>query len=317
MKIRPNNGSFALLVSVLAIGLAPLGCGDDDDDGTGTDGDTDADTDGDGDTDSDGDADACQSCEGPVCLATVSGRVLFEDESPYAELAVQFCVGNCYTAFTDAEGYFTWDLPAGCTAFDFAEDEGIHLTLFDVLDEPGDWARYSVSYEPTQEEISADFDLDVGTHYYHAVPQASVTYTAGAGASVSNLSGVSFEVPAGDLGAENLELRVLAFPFGEWVPPFVPADLALDALFFLGPYFVESADGIALRIDPEQAGWTGSDAGGVYMLGDFALGGYLSCDGETDVVIGHFEQCVGATFDQGQIVTDPIPRLGWVGLVKN
>jgi hypothetical protein len=29
------------------------------------------------------------------------------------------------------------------------------------------------------------------------------------------------------------------------------------------------------------------------------------------------EQCVGAAFEGGDIVTDPIPRLGWVGLVKN
>ena len=71
------------------------------------------------------------------------------------------------------------------------------------------------------------------------------------------------------------------------------------------------------RFAQETAGWSGTDSGGVYMLGDFALGGYLSCDGETDVVIGHFEQCVGATFTGGSIVTDPILRLGWVGLVKN
>ncbi|HUT76847.1 MAG TPA: hypothetical protein VM285_04130 [Polyangia bacterium] len=310
-------GLLTVCGAVLALGLAPAGCADDDDDGTGTDADTDADSDADTDADSDSDSDACQGCAGPVCVATVSGRVLFEDDTPYAELALQFCVGNCYTTTTNADGYFAWDLPAGCTAFDFAEDEGIHMTLFDVADEAGDWARYSMSYEPTQEEISADFDLDVGTHYYFAVPENSAAYTEADGATVTDLSGVSFDVPAGDLGAEDLEIRVLEFPLETWVPPFVPADPALDALYFLGPYFVESTDGIELHIDPQAAGWSGTDTGGVYMLGDFAMGGYLSCDGENDVTIGHFEQCVGATFQGGEIVTEPIPRLGWVGLVKN
>jgi hypothetical protein len=316
MTGRTNSlWSLAVLGWLLALGLAPAGCGDDDDGAA--DADTDADTDADSDADTDSDTDACQGCAGPVCLATVSGRVLFEDDTPYAELAVQFCVGNCYTTTTNADGYFAWDLPAGCTAFDFAEDEGIHLTLFDVAGEPGDWARYSVSYEPAQDEISADFDLDVGTQYYFAVPTASAAYTAAGGATVDDLSGVSFDVPAGDLGADDLEIRVLEFPLETWIPSFVPADLTLDALYFLGPYFVESADGLALHIDPQAAGWSGTDAGGVYMLGDFVFGDYLSCDGVTNVTIGHFEQCVGATFSQGAIVTDPIPRLGWVGLVKN
>ena len=305
----------------LAVALGPAACSDDDADDDGAadadaDADTDADADGDSDADTDGDADVCAGCEGPVCLNSVSGRVLFEDDTPYAEQVVQICVVNCYTATTDAEGRFAFEMPTGCTAFDWSEDEGIHITLFDVAGEEGDWTRYAASYEPEQGEISAQFDLDTGDHVYLSVPAAAATYTASGGATVDDADGLSFTVPAGDLGDEDLDIRVREVDPASWTPPFVPGDLALDALYFVGPYFASSEAGLQLEIDATAAGWSGADAGQVYLLGDFVYGEYLQC-GDGDVPIGHFTSCGAAAHDQGAVLTDPVPRLGWFGIAKD
>ncbi|MFO8071933.1 MAG: hypothetical protein R6V85_08660 [Polyangia bacterium] len=303
-----------ILAAMLAAGLC--GCSDDDDAGSGGDADSDADADADtdADTDADGDAD-CSSCTAPVCIESISGRVLFDDETPF-EGNVQICAVNCYVESTDQGGEFLFEIPGGCMGFDFSSEEAIHVTL---LDEEGH-ARYSAAYEPTQQEVSDggqnDFDFDSGDQIYWALPDESASYTAAGGATVDGLFGVSFEAAAGDLGDEDFEIRVLEAPLDQWAPPFAPPGVDLDALYYLAPYFQPSAAGLELEIDAAAAGWSGTDAGTVYMLGDYVEGEYLHCGGE-EVAVGKMVGCGSAAHDQGKIVTDPISRLGWIGLARD
>ena len=312
--------SKRLLVPILAAILATvlLGCSDDDDDGSGGDADADGDADTDADSDADGDADGdadCSSCTAPVCIESISGRVLVDDEAPF-EGNVQICAVNCYVAPTDSSGEFLFEIPSGCMGFDFSSEEAIHVTL---LDEEG-YARYSAAYEPTQQEVSDgggdDFDFDSGDQVYWALPDESASYTAAGGATVDELFGVSFEAAAGDLGDEDFEIRVLEVPLDQWTPPFASQGVELDALYYLAPYFQPSAAGLALEIDAASAGWSGSDAGTVYMLGDYVGNEYLHCGGE-EVAIGKMGGGGSAVHEQGKIVADSIPRLGWIGLARD
>ena len=84
------------------------------------------------------------------------------------------------------------------------------------------------------------------------------------------------------------------------------------------PYFFESAAGVQLSIDPTSAGWTEGDTGTVWMLADFLGGHWLDC-GFGDEFASDWVECGTAEWATGDtaIVTDPLPVLGWVGLVKD
>jgi hypothetical protein len=310
----------ALLVTAL-----PLGCGDDD---SGSDSDTDTDTDADSDTDTDSDTDSdgdcgeaidCSSCTDPVCVAAVSGRVEDQDGGALPGL-LQICIPNCMTTPIDDNGDFCLEF-ANCLGFDFEAGGELHATAFENADTH---TRYTVAYEPTQEEVSDqgadDFVFDMGTLKQFALPSEAGEYTTSGGATISDLDGVSFELGAGDIAcpeaADTCAVHAFEFPLDEWTPPFVHDGLALDVLYYLDPYLAEVSGGVELHIDPAAAGWTGSDTGTVWVLGDFNVGYFTNCGGD-DLPLGHMEPCVSATHDGGEIVTEPVPFLGWIGLVKD
>ena len=256
----------------------------------------------------------CSACNGPVCLTTISGHIAYEDGSPYQGPAA-ICIGACRNTSTNAQGDFHYAL-SECMAYD-PGGEAIVLTLLDTGD--AQWSQYSAAYRPTQQDVSdqgaGDFDLDLGTHTYYAVSGPGFAYSAASGASVSQ-DGLSFEVPAADLGANDLSIRLRRIDLSQSVPPFVPADMQLDALYYLSPYFSSSAAGLQLRFDAASLGWSAGDTGAVYMLGGFSNFHFLNCHGE-DAGDGDFVDCGSASVQDGQIVSSGLPLLGWVGLVKN
>jgi len=260
---------------------------------------------------------SCAGCNGPVCIASLSGKILFEDGTPYKGV-VSFCiVQGCLTSNTDDQGIFKRKIPDGCRAFDFTKEEGIHFSLLSIPE--GGWTQYSVSFKPAQDEVSDlgvdDFDLDLGTHYYYRLPGDKVQYTPENGADISNISGLSFSVPPGDLGEEQQQVRVLRFPLKGEKPAFVPSNLDLDVLYFVAPYYVKSKSGIVFHIDASALGWQQGDKGTIYMLGDFANLNHLECGGN-QVEVGTMAPCGEATFENGEIKTDPLPLLGWFGVKK-
>ena len=276
--------------------------------------DTDADTDTDSDTDTDTDTEVvvdCSECTEPICIGSVSGKVLFSDETPFVG-NVQICTTNCVLIETDDDGYFFQILGTGCKGYDWTTDEAPHLTL-DSAD--GTHTQYAIAVKPeTQAEIDADFNFDTGTHYYYPLPGTGDDYTDTGGATVTDLDGVSFDVPPGALGTDDALIQVMEFPLASWTPPFL-GDVTPDVLYFMAPYFFELATDVVLHIDPTSAGWSNGDTGTLYILGDY-YPGYLDC-GNGDEHIGEFVECGDAGWTGGEIVTSGINRLGWVGLVKD
>lgn len=268
-------------------------------------------------TDASSDDDAaqisCAQCTGPVCLTTISGRVVYEDGSAYQGPAA-ICVGACRNTQTDAQGYFHYQFNE-CTDYD-PGGEAIVLTLLDSGD--AQWTQYAVAYRPSQQDVSDqgsdDFDLDLGTHKYYALSASATAYTAAAGASVDQ-DDLSFDAPAADLGASDLEIKIRRIDLAQEIPPFVPAGLQLDALYYLSPYFTSSSAGLELHFDAASLGWSAGDTGTLYMLGGFANFHFLECNG-SDVGDGDFANCGSASVVNGEIVSSRLPQLGWVGLAK-
>ncbi len=276
----------------------------------GTDADTDTDSDSDTDTDTEVVVD-CSECTAPICMGSISGKVLFSDETPFVG-TLQICITNCVPVATDDAGDFFYILPAGCGGFDWATDEPPHLTLFST---EGTHTQYAIGVKPeTQAEIDADFNFDTGTHYYYPLPGTGDDYTEAGGADVTDLDGVSFEVPDGALGADDQLIQVMEFPLASWTPPFL-GDVIPDVLYFIAPYFNELTSDVVLHIDPTSADWVNGDTGTLYMLGDYGPG-YLDC-GNGDEHIGDFVECGTADWAAGEIVTSGINRFGWVGLLKD
>jgi hypothetical protein len=233
---------------------------------------------------------------------------------------IQVCIPNCMTAPIEDSGDFCMEF-VNCIPFDFEDGGELHATIFENAETH---TRYTVAYEPTQDEVSDqgadDFVYDVGTLKQFELPVEAGEYTTAGGASISDLDGVSFELDPGDIScpedAATCAVHAFEFPLDEWTPPFVPDDLALDVLYYLDPYLAEVSGGVVLNIDPTSAGWTGSDTGAVWVLGDFANAYFTDC-GSGDLPLGHMESCVTASYQGSEIVTDPLPFLGWIGLVKD
>jgi hypothetical protein len=318
-----------IAIASLLMAAAPLGCGDDDGGGsssdTDTDTDTDADTDTDSDTDSDSDGDCgasidCSACTGPVCIGAVTGHVEDQDGTPLPG-QIQVCIPMCMNSPIDDDGDFCLEF-AQCVGFDFEDGGELHATVFENEETH---TRYTVAYEPTQEEVSDqgadDFVFDFGTLKQFELPIEAGEYTTSGGASITDLDGVSFELDPGDITCpgddpDTCAVHAYEFPLDEWTPPFVHDGLALDVLYYLDPYLVEVDGGVVLHIDPTAAGWTGSDTGTVWVLGDFANLYFTNC-GDEDLPLGHMEPCVSASYSGSEIVTDPMPFLGWIALVKD
>lgn len=321
-KTRVRN-AVSTTLGLIAVSIMVAGC--DAGGGSATDagtGDTDTNSDTEQDTELDLD---CSECTSPVCISTVSGLVLYADGSPVQELAeVKVCIPNCCIATTDSEGEFEFVMPGGCRGYDFDTDEALHLTVPAYSTDL--YVQYIVAYTPTQAQVSDlstdDFDLDVGTQYLHDLPTLTSTYTPASGASV-DIDGAQIEVNPGELGDLDLEIGALRFPIEDWVPPFIDNPLleqtveSVDALYFFTPYWTEAVAGAGLvyRIDPPD-GWTEADTGKVYVLGDFILD-YLYFPDETIAPRGEFVEWGDTTYQDGKLVTPPIPRLGWVGLKKD
>ena len=52
------------------------------------------------------------------------------------------------------------------------------------------------------------------------------------------------------------------------------------------------------------------------MLGDY-LGGFLEYPDGAEAPIGQLVEWGPVTFEDGKLVTDPLPLLGWVGIRKD
>jgi len=300
------------------------------DTGTGSDSDGDSDTDSDGDTDTDSDADSdtdtdtdsdtdtytdevdCSECTDPECLGSVSGQILYWDDSPYVG-NVQICGSNCVLVATQDDGTFFYVMLGGCFGFD---PEGELVPDLSLLLQEG-YAKYALSLTPPYFDIDSNNHVDVGAIYYVPLSGSSADYTESGGAAV-DLAGVSFTVPPGALGAEDLDIHVFEFPLADWTPPFVLDSMNIDALYYLSPHFQNIAEGqeIALTIDPAAAGWSDGDSGDLYRQGDFLMGDYLHC-GDHDLHIGAFEPCGTASAAGGEITTSEIDRFTWFGLSKS
>ena len=307
--------TIVMLAVVLVLGASACSKNNNSSDaGTDTDTDTDADTDTDTDADTDTDTEVvvdCSECTAPICIGSVSGKVLFADETPFVG-TVQFCTTNCVNVATDDAGDFFHILAGGCGVFDWATDEPPHLALNSA---DGTHTQYAIGVKPeTQADIDADFNFDTGTHYYYPLPGTGDNYTEADGATVTDLDGVSFDVPAGAFGADDALIQVMEFPLASWTPPFL-GDVTPDVLYFIAPYFEELTSDVVLHIDPLSAGWAVNDTGTLYMLGDFGPG-YLDC-GDGEEHIGEFVECGTAERTGEKIVTSGINRFGWVGLLKD
>jgi hypothetical protein len=297
-----------LLTAVMVVGGCSKGSSKSDGGTDGGDADTDTDTDSDTDTEVVVD---CSECTAPICMGSISGKVLFSDETPFAGI-VQICTTICVGVPTDDVGDFFNILGTGCNDYDWATDDPPYLTLHSA---DGTHTQYSIELKPeTQAEIDADFNFDTGTHYYYPLPGTGDDYTEALGATVTDLDGVSFDVPAGALGTDDALIQVMEFPLASWTPPFL-GDVTPDVLYFMAPYFFELTTDVVLHIDPTSAGWIDGGLGTLYVLADHNPG-YLDC-GSGDEHIGEFVECGTADWTGGEIVTSGINRFGWVGLVKD
>ncbi len=331
--------TFLFISGFVLIFSAPLSCKDEEDTNSV---DTDSNTTSDTDTDTDGDLSG-------VCISAITGRFLYDNGDPITDTNNQICNPNCSKLTPDANGVFTILTPgpnSDCRYYDFTElTKYIHIIL---RSSDGNHARYSVSYEPTTDELSDDGVFDIGDLFLYELPSESVEYSASSGASVS-LSDVSFELSSNSLltksfVAETSEVETIpveqvtikvfkAVPFDDWNVPFNYLDL--DALYFIGPYWAQLKDGgIVIEIEP-PSGWAEGDTGTLYMLGEYDNGIeeifsdfiYQSTDNGNPVCVndkesnekldvGHLGECGIATVTNGKVITTPIPRFGWIGIKK-
>lgn len=268
----------------------------------------------------------CSRCQGPVCIVSFSGHILYSDGTPVVgEKVAKICLPNCILINTDENGFFSQQMPfsTGCRAYDFDKDQTIDFDNLPLLDDQ--WVHYVAAYTPTQEQVSDegpdDFDLYMGEHYRYPTPVESVQYTPSGGAAV-NIAGIEFELAPGEIGDESHDIRVLKFPLDEWVPPFVGNPLLeesieeLDVLYYITPYWTEivGTEGVVYKITPPE-GWPEGENGKVYILGDFIWGG-LDITEDTWAPIGQLYEWCDAKWENGKLVTDPIPRLSWIGLKR-
>lgn len=327
MKMRTTNLLTKLVIvafGACSIGALAAACGDDDGGSADTDADTDTDTDTDSDTDTDTDGDAdCTACLADdtktACFNRVVGHVTSENAA--AALTAQICAPACIPMTVETDGTISKDFTT-CMSFPLSNEDDIHVTIGENPDANADTqTRYSLAFAPTQEEISAEFEYDLGEFARFTLPTDGTAYTAAGGATVTDLEGVSFDVAAGGLGDTDCEIRVFSHPLDGDTPRFVPADVTLDALFFFSPYFwgvPDEAEGLSLGIDAASVGWTDGDTGSYYLLGDFASSNFVACpDASEDLQLGHFEACGTVTAAAGVIPIPDFAVLGWLGLAKD
>jgi len=269
--------------------------------------------------DNGGDADSgveCDPCTDGLCIAEITGRVLFGDDTAASGL-VQICTTNCFSAQIDGDGYFSlvFDPDLGCE-MQFPEGQEIHVTTLDpVTENPGTHARFSSSYSPEAADVD-DGVFDVGTLYLYELPADGFDYTAAGGADVS-AEGLSFTVPAGALGDEDAVIKVFSYPLEERTPAFDNAQV--DVLYFISPYAksIEEDPGIALTVEAPD-GYNDDDEVDFYILGDFVNGKYIECK-EEELGIGEFAPCMTGTVTDGEIVTDSentLTAFSWIGIKK-
>ena len=191
------------------------------------------------------------SARRPLCIGSISGHVEFDDGTPGTE-SVTWCLGTCNKADLDENGDFSFIMPGGCYGADWdAGDDPVHVTL---NSQDKTHTQYSFAVKPQEQgELDSEFDLDTGTHYQYELPAEEATYTASAGATVDNLDGVSFTVPAGALGEDDLTVKAFEYPIDTTVPPFA-SEVSLDALYFIGPYFEELSEDVQISIDSHRCG---------------------------------------------------------------
>jgi hypothetical protein len=330
--MSPSTWLFRALVLLILGGFVTaqmVACSKGAGNGSGGDTDTDSDSDTDSDTDTDTDAPCgsladCSACTTPTCIAGIGGHIEDDAGDPLPG-QVQICIPQCINVPIDDNGDFCLNSTT-CMEFDFEGDpdppisDEIHITIHENEETH---TRYSVGYHPTQAEVSDqgadDFEYDVGTLVQFELPAGGVEYTVSGGATVADLEGLTFDLDPGAItcpdDASSCTIKALDFPLGEWTPPFVTDDLAVDALYYIAPYLHLVEGGVPIHIDPATAGWIDGDSGTVYVLGDFTTH-FVDCGAE-DLPLGFIVPCGTASFTGGEIVTDPLPFLGFFGLVKD
>ncbi len=276
-----------------------------------------------------------------VCLASISGRIFYDNETPAKGVRVNVCAPGCVKLTTDENGYFEAVVKKEdeiCRPYDFSIDyEAIHVTVFSL--EKNTYAEFIAGYEPTQQDISDDCSYNLGKLSLYTLPKDGVSYTRQNGAGI-DIAGVSFELEPGslvenvldDAGTEMVDkpideavIKVFKAPLNEWNPPFNYIDL--DAVYFIGPYWTKLAgEGVRLSIDPPE-GWSEGDTGTFYMLSNYVPGNLIARSGDRESCIwqglmidyvreSELAECGTAVVKDGKVVTPPIPMTAWIGLKK-
>jgi len=309
---------------LMSLSMAVSGCGGDDgknSNGNGNDSGTPGDG-GDGDADADADAGhTCTPCEKDTCLATVTGKVLYDNGQP-AQGKVQVCIKVCSLVPLNTDGTFTYypDILNRCTTPLLDQDVTIDVALLDPDPQsPGMYARYACAFHPATSDIQTVDGVrnyDVGTFTLYALPaDGGVPYTPDQGATV-DLQGVSFTVPAGGLGTGDATIKVFKFPAGAPRLCF-DTEAPVDALYFLAPYGATFDSPLPVTVEA-PSGYQEGDKVRIQFLGDFINGEYLFC-GNSQVDIGTWSKCTTGVVTGGAVTSDPnmgILRFSWMGIAK-
>ena len=264
----------------------------------------------------------CSACEGPVCVASVTGEIRFSDDTPCADCVVQICVPSCLQTSTNSKGEFFQLINDACKAYDWTADAPIHVQLLQHRDTH---TTYSAAYTPGKQNLAENHNLHTGVHYLFPFPDAGEYYDGTASVTV-NAEGLQLTVQPGELDTVRrgpFDIKAMQFPLHQWVPPFIKDASLIDALYVFSPYFRKFEEPGSrdtpwfadVTIDAATLGWEEGDTGSLWILGDF-YGDFLRCN-ETSPVIpqGNFVSCRELSVD-GSLLKTSIPRLGWIAVVK-
>ncbi len=270
-----------------------------------------------------------EACEGLVCISEVTGVVRTPEGSPVAATeCIKVCFKSqsgeiCVWKTTDENGVFSFfpDPTAEYAAFDFENEDYIHITIQIKTAPTDESTTYVVAFAPTQEELSEDSVLAIGTHYVYPVSGDTTQYVPGSGAQLldGTQSGLTINIEPNEMGAIEQTIEAYRFPLDDTHPPFLES-YDPDVLYYLTPYFAQfegPSDPHLVDIEIDAAsvdGWSDGDTGTLYMLGDLH-NGYLDC-GSGEIEVADFVPGDETdTVEDGKIKAQ-IPRFGWVALKK-
>jgi hypothetical protein len=217
----------------------------------------------------------------------------------------------------ESDGSYYINFTTNCMEFPLPNSELIHVTIAENIDTSLDThTRYTFGFEPTDDDFVVDQTLGIRDLPRVEIPDTGVGYTAAGGAAVDDLNGVSIDLAAGQLGEDDVLIRVFEHPLGDALPPFVPDGVELDALFFLAPYYFAADPAATVEIDATIPGWTDGTEGVAYMLGDYTNSHFLQCPGAPaeNVELGQLVECAPATTAGGVVTIEDVPLTGWIGL---